>query len=193
MARRPVYLPGAFGGPVPPDVRAARDMGVLRQPFGGAGSGVGDAPYVRQIYPPWVYKLPSSTDFNANGFSEIIGAGAGTALVSALVSFRVPADMVGYVQIVGLYVLTPTALTDLTFTFRINQGPVPGYDNLIPPPGVANFLVQNYSDVQVRIPSGSTIDLLIRNNGAGGPWTVGGKIAGWYHPQVDEERLYGNL
>lgn len=193
MAIRPTYIPGMFGGPTPPDVRASRDMGVLRHPFGAGGSIGQDAPYVRQIYPPWVYKLPSSTDFNANGFREIIGAGAGTTLAPASVRFTLPANMVGYLQIAGIYVLTPLATTDLTFTFRINQGPVAGYDNIIPPPGVANFVVQNFSELQVRVPMGGTVDLLITNNSAAGPWTVGGKVAGWYHPQVDEERLYGSL
>lgn len=149
------------------------------------------APFSRQVLPPWTTKLPSSQDFNRNLFSSALGAVVGATVTP--VSFQVPLTFVGYMSIFGVYVLTPTALTDITFALRINQGPVQGYDNIRVPPGVANFFVQNFSDLQVRIPSGALVDVLVTNNAATGPWTVGAKISGWYHSEIEEQRIYGSL
>ena len=149
------------------------------------------APFSRQIFPPQTTKLPMSQDFNVNVWSGVLAAGAGSVVVPS--SFTLPGGMVGYVQIMGLYIQSPTNLTDITFTLRINQGPVSGWANIQFPPGVANFVVQNFSDLQVRAPMSCTVDVLITNNSGAGPWTVGAKIAGWYHPELEEKRIYGEV
>lgn len=172
---------------VAPDMQARTDHIPFREQKGVTES----APLTRNIFPPWVYKLPMSQDFNANVFSSVLAAAAGATVVP--VSFALPGTMVGYVQIMGIYVLSPTNATDITFTLRINQGPVSGWDGIKPPPGVTNLTVQNFSDLQVRIPNGGLVDVLVTNNNASGPWTVGAKVAGWYHPLDEEQRIYGNL
>lgn len=149
------------------------------------------APLTRNVYPPWVYKLPISADFNRNAYDASLGAGAGSVIVPVI--FTLPDGMVGWLQIFGIYVLNPTASTDITFTLRVNGGPVEGWDNIDNPPGVANFFVQNYGELQVRVPNSGKIDVLVTNNNLSGPWTVGAKIAGWYHPQSEEERIYGDI
>lgn len=149
------------------------------------------AQFSKQIFPPWVYKLPMSVDYNKNVFSSILPLGAGSTIVP--VSFQIPPTFVGYQQIFGIYILTPTALTDITFSLRINGGPVEGWDNIAFPPGVANFVVQNFSGLQVNLPDGANVDVLVTNNNAQGPWTVGAKISGWYHPYTEEQRIYGSL
>lgn len=148
------------------------------------------SPLVRNIYPPWIYKLPMSVDFNENNFSTALAGVIGTTVIP--VTFSVPATFVGYIQIFGIYILNPTASQDVTFTLRINQGPVQGWDNIQFPPGVANFVVQNFGDLQVRLPDGATVDVLVTNNSANA-WTIGAKIAGWYHPYSEEKRIYGSL
>jgi hypothetical protein len=150
-------------------------------------------PFQRVVFPPWVYKLPMSQDFNRNSFSEVLAAVAGTAITPVALTFELPPNAVGYIQIFGIYTLTQSALTDVTWTLRVNDGPVSGWDNIRNPPGVANLFAQNFSDLQVRIPAGGTVSILITNNTAQGPWTVGGKIAGWYHPEIEEKRIYGSL
>ena len=148
------------------------------------------SPLVRNVYPPWVYKLPVSVDFNVNVFNSALLGVAGNTVIP--VSFTLPPTFVGYLQIFGIYVLNPTASQDVTFTLRINQGPVQGWDNIKFPPGVANFVVQNFGDLQVRIPDGGVVDVLVTNNSANA-WTVGAKIAGWFHPENEEQRIYGSL
>jgi hypothetical protein len=150
-----------------------------------------NAPLVRNIYPPWVFKLPMSQDYNDNLFTSVLAAGAGNTVIP--VTFTLPPSFVGWEQIFGIYILTPTALTDITFTLRVNGGPVQGWDNIKFPPGAANFVVQNFADLQVRVPNSGKVDVVVTNNSAAGPWTVGAKIAGWYHPETEERRIYGSL
>lgn len=158
--------------------------GVFKRPKGPGTS----AALTRQIFPPWVYKLPVSRDFNQNNFTTLLPAVTSLELVS----FQLPGTYVGYIQIFGIFVLSPTAATDITFILRINQGPVEGWDNIREPPGVANFFVQNFSELQVRAPAGARISVLGVNAGAAA-FTVGAKIAGWYHPESEEQRIYGKL
>jgi hypothetical protein len=148
------------------------------------------APLVRNVYPPWVYKLPMSRDFNQNNFDLALAAVANATVTVA--TFQTPPTFVGFVQILGLFILSPTALQDVTFTLKINGAPIEGWDNIQFPPGVANFVVQNFADLQVRIPDGGLVTL-VATNGNANAWTVGGKIAGWYHPQSEEQRIYGSL
>lgn len=148
------------------------------------------APLVRNVYPPWVFKLPASKDFNRNGFASALAGVVGATVIP--VTFALPPTFIGYVQIFGLYILSPTALQDITFSLRINGGPVEGWDNIQFPPGVANFVVQNFSELQVPIPDGGEVDVLVTNNSANA-FTVGAKISGWYHSYVEEQRIYGSL
>lgn len=149
-----------------------------------------DSPLVRNIFPPWVYKLPASQDFNVNRFDTVLAGVAGTVVVP--VEFNVPATFVGYLQIFGIYILTPSALQDITFSLLVNGGPVQGWDNIKFPPGTANFVVQNFADLQVKLPDSARVSVAVTNNNANA-WTVGAKIAGWYHPQSEEQRIYGSL
>ncbi len=158
----------------------------FREPTGPAET----SPLVRNVYPPWVYKLPSSVDFNRNLFNVALAGVAGTAV--EILTVTLPATYVGWLQIMGIYILSPSTTQDITFTLRINGAPVEGWDNIQFPPGVANFVVQNFSDLQVRVPDGGKISLFATNNNANA-WTVGGKVAGWYHSLNEEQRIYGSL
>lgn len=181
-----------FSSNTPSDIRAAREaVGLPFQPAGNAPSE--GAPFSRQVPAPWISKFPSSRDFNRNDFSLTLPAVAGFELTSPLLRVQIPGGTVGWVQIFGLYVLTPTALASVRYALRVNRAPVEGYDNIDTPPGVANFIVQNFSDIQIRIPNGGLVDIAITNLNGNGPWTVGGKIAGYFHPKTEEDRIYGTL
>ena len=162
------------------------DPDVFRRQEGPADT----SPLVRNVYPPWVFKLPMSQDFNVNRF-DLALAGVAGAFVTP-VEFQMPSTFVGYLQIFGIFILTPLATQDVTFSLLINGGPVQGWDNIKFPPGAANFVVQNFSDLQVRIPDSARVSVRVTNNNANA-WTVGAKIAGWYHPQSEEARIYGSL
>lgn len=148
------------------------------------------SPLTRNIFPPWVYKLPMSQDFNANVFTIALAGVIGTRVVVA--SFQMPPTFIGYMQIVGIYILSPTNAQTITFTLRFNGAPVQGFDNIKFPPGTANFVIQNFGEMQVRIPDGALVTLTA-DNGSADAWTVGGKLSGWYHPSSEEKRIYGDL
>jgi hypothetical protein len=160
----------------------------------GAGVQVGQvaqrASLTRIIYPWWVNKLPSSQDWNAQDFQMALPAGVGAQVVSSTARFQMPQTMVGVIQVFGVYLLSPLVTTRVQFTLRVNQAPVSGWDNIQFPPGAANFVVQNYSGVQVKVGVGSVVDVLVTNLD-GAAITVGTKIAGWYNSQSDVQRFNG--
>lgn len=150
----------------------------------------GMAPFARLLFPPRIEKLPSSIDFRAQDFAGAVPAGVNNTLVSANSQFRLPMDHVGWLQGFTLYLLSPLATTRLQWTVRINQGPVPGFDNIQNPPGVANFELIITNDMRVRVPNGALVDVLITNLD-GAAVTAGSVIQGWYHPRTDELRYFG--
>lgn len=145
----------------------------------------------RIIYPPRIEKLQASVDFSARNYNMALAAGIGNTVASPVLSFTVPTGQVGWLQQFSLYTLTQTAATTVQWTVRINGGPVPGFDAIQNPPGIANFVYITADDMRVRVPGGATVDVLITNVGVGGPWVVGGDLAGWYHPESAEQRAWG--
>lgn len=145
----------------------------------------------RLIFPPRIEKLYVSQDFNTQRNSLILPAGVGSTVV--LPGFQVPQGMIGWLQQTYLYILTPTALTTATWTVRINQAPVSGFDNIINPPGIANFIIIPTDDMRIRLPNSCVVDVIITNNSAAGPWTVGAGLSGWTHPEVAERRAFGEV
>jgi hypothetical protein len=150
------------------------------------------AAFQRIVYPPRIEKLLSSQDFSVQDYAMILGAGAGSTITSANLRFQLPQSMVGWLQQFSMYVLAPLGTTNIQFTIRINEGPVSGFDNKQPPPGAANLIQVDFNELRIRIPNGAKVDVLVTNLSAAGPWTVGGVLAGWYHPQADELRIFGD-
>lgn len=174
---------------VPSDVTARDSFRSLDLPPGRSDL-ADQSSFVKLLYPPRIEKLPMSTDFSVNDFNMTLGAGNGSSVVSANLRFQVPGNQVGWLQQFQYYVLTPTANAAIQFAIRINEGPIPGFTKLIPP-GVANFILLEGNELRVRIPQGATVDIIVTNLNAFGPWTVGGMVAGWYHPEADERRIFG--
>lgn len=143
----------------------------------------------RLIFPPRIEKLNVSTDFNVNSYSLVLPAGVGSTVV--LPGFQCPQSMIGWLQQFFLYVLTPTADTNATWQVRLNGAPVPGFDNILNPPGIANLIVMPSDDMRIRIPNANLVDVVITNNNAFGPWTVGAGLSGWFHPEAAERRAFG--
>lgn len=187
----PMAPGGAFGWVTKlqnPDVR--NRLGGLDQPVTRADIAK-TSPYQRLVFPPRIEKLLTSQDFKAVDFQMVLAAGVGATVTSPQLRFQLPASMVGWLQQFTLYTLSPTALTSIRFAIRINEGPVPGFDNEQNPPGVANLVKIDTNDMRVRLPNHCVVDVLITNLNASGPWTVGGALAGWYHSYADELRIFG--
>lgn len=187
-----------------PDIRAARRMGgplpsgvVPCDPpnrsvppgIAPRGQDITDAELVRAIQPPRIEKIGASTDFRINSNTLVLPALLNGTV--ALPGFQLPRGAVGWLQQFSLYTLTPTALTQAQWKVLINGGPVPGFDNILNPPGIANLIVDGEDDMRVRLPSNCTVSVLITNLNGAGPWTVGATLAGWYHPLAAEERAWG--
>ena len=153
----------------------------------------GESNYVRQINPPWTTKIPASQDFFARDFEMVVPVGVGSTVTSVALSFRLPQDHVGWLQQFALYVRGSLATTRLQWTVRINQGPVPGWDNKSNPPGAANIVFLPDNDLAKRITNGALVDVLITNLDGAAITGVGGLIAGWYHPKQDELRYWGEV
>ena len=149
-----------------------------------------DSPFLRQIAPPWTTKIgPASKDFGQQNFELTLAAGAGSTVI--LAGLRLPSDNVGWIQQFQLYVLAPNNGTSIIWTLRQNQGPVQGFDAKRNPPGIANLILVELNDLQIPADAGVLIDVLITNNNANGPWTVGAGFAGWHHPRVAELDYWG--
>lgn len=147
--------------------------------------------YVRSVRPPWTEKIGSvSRDFQVADYSMALAALAGATVTSTSLIFTLPASQVGWLQELSMYILSPTALADVRYTVRINGGPVPGFFRIPIFPGAANFEVIDKVDLNVRIPMGGTVDMIIENGNANA-FTVGGRLAGWYHPKDSELRFWG--
>lgn len=153
--------------------------------------GVGEQEIVlaRMIFPPRIEKLAVSVDFNVNSYTLTLPAGVGSTVL--LPGFQVPQGQVGWLQQWFLYTLAPTAATQASWQIRINGAPVPGYDNNLNPPGIANLLVDGDDDMRIRLGGGVRVDILITNIG-GTAETVGAGLRGWYHPEAAEWRAFGN-
>jgi hypothetical protein len=150
--------------------------------------GSADAPYTRIVYPPQVEKLPVSTDFRANNYQ--VALGANLEVTPAVWQFRLPTGQIGWLQQFAFYVLQPGVATSVRFSVKINNGPVPGWDNVLSPPGIANLIIIRDNDMRVAIPGGALVSVTALNLTAN-PETVGALIAGWYHPKAAEEQAWG--
>lgn len=151
----------------------------------------GNTLIARSIHSPSVEKLRASRDFYVRDYAIALAAVAGTRVTSASLQFQLPKDQVGWLQVASLYILTPNATTSVVYRIRINGGPIPGFNDWQMPPGVANFTEIGINRMQVELPMGCLVDMEIENLAATGPWTVGGTLAGWYHPQDAEHRVWG--
>jgi hypothetical protein len=143
------------------------------------------------VYPPSVEKLPESVDFVAQDYAIALAAVLNQTASSANLRFVLPPGNVGWLQGFTVYVLTPTALTSVQWQLRINGGPVPGW-TIQNSPGVANIYRDDFSDLRVRLGDSSVVDVLITNLNANGPWTVGGRIQGWFHSATAEQSRYAD-
>lgn len=170
---------------------------IIRAPIGTGPSGPppiveqgGAAALVRSIAPPWREKLgPVSRDFNVQDFELTLAAGAGSTIESP--TFRLPSANVGWLQQFQLYVLSQTAATSIEWSLRFNGGAVPGFSNKRNFPGVANLEAVDLNGLQVRIPMGALISVVVTNLNAAGPWTVGTGFAGWHHSLQAELDRWG--
>jgi len=147
-------------------------------------------PKSAQIPPYWLYKPPEGIDFYMNE-TGVLAAGAGSTLILASVPaiFLTP-NYEGATQSVAIFVDAPTTDIDVTWTLRFREAPVPGWDRLTTFPRSATNLSIEFPGI-VQCGPGTKIDVLVTNNNAFGPWTVGAEVTGWSWPRISRQRVFG--
>jgi hypothetical protein len=200
-----MWKPGEWDGGKGVDVRTTRNLDIAgpdgcgpaypppaqRSPATlSRGVDLSDAPISRLLFPPRIEKLLGSRDFYVQSMVPGVVIPAVVGAVVVLPGFQVPLSQVGWLQQISIYVLTPTAATQLLYTVRINQGPVAGFEALAMPPGVANAVFIPRNRVRVNIPNNALVDMIVTNVNGAGPWTVGHELAGWYHAESAELRAW---
>jgi hypothetical protein len=149
-----------------------------------------------QIFPPWYQPPPGAqlfgpqTDTLSAGVPQL-PAGAGSEITIPGLSYLTPNAMISVVRLVTIFVANPDATFNVSYYLRNN-----GQSLLANPfrmfSFIAGAIVFPYPVTIRDIPPG-TIDMLIVNNGAGGPWTVGGGFSGWSYTQAQAAALTGGL
>lgn len=197
------YRAGTFDEVQNPDIAASRQFdappasgGYVTLPPGQSGGPQlpprgnvpADAPFARLQFPPRIEKIAGSVDFRESNYLLALPAVVGAIVAGP--SFQVPRDQVGWLQNNEIYVLAPSALTHFSMAILINSGPVPGYDNIQMPPGVAQFVRVGDDEMRIRLPNACKVTTIFTNI-SGNPETVGGLIQGWYHPAAAEARVWG--
>jgi hypothetical protein len=152
----------------------------------------GIIPRAAQVPPFWQFKPPEGIDFFFRT-AGTLAAGAGSTLILAPTPrFRILPDYSGVIAGVSIFVDTPLTTLDITFTLRWNGGPVQGWDQLEAFPVAANAIIIPFPG-NLQVPGGTDVDVLVTNNSAAGPWTVGATVTGWQWARINEDIAFGRL
>jgi hypothetical protein len=150
-----------------------------------------------QVFPPWerppkgAQLFQPAADTTSAGVAQL-PAGAGAQITIPGLSYSAPSAMISVVKVVQIFVNNPDTTFNVNYWVRQNGQPLTS--NAFRTFGfVAGALIIAYEITIRDIPAGATIDMLIVNQGAGGPWTVGGAFSGWSYTQNQEAALTGGL
>lgn len=131
-----------------------------------------------QIYLPTIEPIPGASEFNILATKATVAVETN---VDIGLTLDLPANNIGIIRGVNLFILDMLTTTVLTWTLTINGGPVSGYTNLQIFARTAPF-VGNTFDSFVNIPQGSKVRVVYTNTD-GGSYTIGAAISGWFWPQ----------
>lgn len=178
-------LPGGLGKAEPADILSERGNQPPSPPAGR--SAVAPTPSL-ELYLPEIFPIPGATEFYADAFQA--SPGAGTIVPAGLV-IQTPQSSLGIVRVFGVGLDDMTQATNVIFRLRINEQPVPAWGAFRLFPGVA-ARVTSSSDVFVRVPPNSKIDVAIQNVD-GAAYQVGANYSGWFWPESLDKAWKGQL
>lgn len=170
--------------PVPPDISSQR-AGVLAPP---ATKNI--IPSTAQIPPFWQYKPPRGVDFYYQATGVLAAVAGATLTLASVPPIKLTPDYEGVVASVTIFINAITTAWDAFFTLRLNGGPAQGWDRLTSFARNANSISIPYGG-PLQIPPNTEIDVLVTNNAATGPWTVGVQVAGWSWATYDRIQTFG--
>jgi hypothetical protein len=129
--------------------------------------------------------IPDAQEFNALGSvaTAIVQSNIDIPLLPLIV---VPASYKAVIRGVSIYINNMLATTNVTWTVRVNNNPIPGYSGLSIFPRVAPF-VGNSFDAEYRFEGPATVTVSFSNID-GGAYTVGAAISGWFWPAASDLR-----
>lgn len=150
-----------------------------------------------QVHPPWEFPpsgaqlFQPAADTTSAGVAQL-PAGAGNQITIPGLSYTTPSTMISVVRTVQIFVNNPDTTFNVDYWLRQNGQPLTaqpfrtfGF--------LAGALIIAYAIIIRDVPAAATIDMLIVNRGAGGPWTVGGAFSGWSYTQQQAQALTGGL
>lgn len=142
------------------------------------------------IPPPEVEPIPTAKDFFRILRTAALAAGAGNQVVSTALRYQASGGIVAAIKFVSIFVDAPTALTNVVWSVLLNGAPAPGFDALTFSPRVAANFERTFP-CTIRVPPNTTVQVVITNQDAAGPWTVGASFGGWGWNQQEGERYTG--
>jgi hypothetical protein len=173
----------AYGIPTgdPKDIQAWRRQQSVPEAAGGLSTPVFAFP--APFFPP-----PNARNFYRTG-TATVGPGPATTVIAGT-PLVLPQNTVGVIRDISFDVNNLLLSSLIFFTLRINGGGVEGFTNIqMFPRAVASVsLAFDPGTVQVRIPSGATIDVFVRVTDAG-TYPLGATFRGWFYG-MDVAALY---
>ena len=150
---------------------------------------------VPQVLPYWYAKPPAGVDFYLFQ-TGVLAAGAGSTITFvgaggvANPDIEIDSNYSGVVAGFTWFVNAPLVTIDITFTLQFTNAPVPGWDRFKPFPAAASSAIASYGGY-VQCPARTLVSVVVTNNAASGPWTVGTEVVGWSYPTSDAQRVFG--
>ena len=145
----------------------------------GVSSGLPVAPAdvsrTLQLYPWWLYKPSDAIDLLLD--DQFTFGGAGTHTFGAL-SFQLPANSIGVIRSIDLYINATLTTTNVTWSLEVNGAAVPGYGQMTIFPRVAQSVSRGF-DSLVFLPQGALITVTVTNVD-GAAYQVGASYQGWH-------------
>ena len=157
---RPLDVKALGGGPLPEHY--------------GAGQVVPMGTFLRR-YMPEEFPIPGATEFARDTF--LTSPGAGTIIPAAL-TFRVPAGSIGIIRGFGVGLNNMTTATDVVFSLRVDDRPVPAWGTFRMFPGAASRVTTQVG-TWVTLPPLANVSVAITNVD-GAVYILGANFSGWY-------------
>lgn len=139
-----------------------------------------------EVWHPWLYPFPGSTDFRKD--EQFASAGAGDIQPAAL-QFQLPNLKRGIINQVGISLLNLAPTSVILWQVLVNGRPVEGWQNLTFFPGNVPRVTASL-DAKIPVPNGGKIGILFRNTD-GAAYTVGASYYGWYWDDEAERQWMG--
>lgn len=141
-----------------------------------------------QLYLPEVSPIPGATEFARDAFASSPAAGT---IVPAGLIFQTPQSSLGIVRVFSVGLDDMTQATNMIFSLRVNQRPVPAWGSFRLFPGVAARVTASVG-TWVLVPPNSEISVAITNVD-GAVYLVGAGYSGWYWPESLDRAWRGQL